>query len=129
MAASDCCTEVYDMRENLKVFGSKNLVTRAGTTRFTTVFSDSKSATTQAQEPKVHHKTKSIRTRYHHIRSLVQRGRDKIINLVYINTHENCADLFTKILPKKIQKVRRNDRGLTLINSSVTDPPRYTTFD
>ena len=89
------------MRENLKVFGSKNLVTRAGTTRFTTVFSDSKSATTQAQEPKVHHKTKSIRTRYHHIRSLVQRGRDKIINLVYINTHENCADLFTKILPKK----------------------------
>ena len=29
----------------------------------------------------------------------------------------------------QIQKVRRNDRGLTLINSSVTDPPRYTTFD
>ena len=101
MAASDCCSEVYDMRENLKVFGSRNLVTRAGTTRFTTVYSDSKSATTQAQEPKVHHKTKSIRTRYHHIRSLVQRGPDKIIRLVYINTHDNPADLFTKILPKK----------------------------
>ena len=26
-------------------------------------------------------------------------------------------------------KSRRNDRGLTLINSTVTDPPRYKTFD
>jgi len=83
MAASDGCTEVYDARENLKFFGSPSLVTRSGATRFSTVYSDSTSATTQAREPKVHHKTKSIRTRYHSIRAHTQRGPDKIVELVY----------------------------------------------
>ena len=101
MAASDGCTEVYDARENLKFFGSPSLVTRTGATRFSTVYSDSTSATTQAREPKVHHKTKSIRTRYHSVRAHTQRGPDKIVELVYIDTNDNPADLFTKILPQK----------------------------
>ena len=101
MAASDGCTEVYDARENLSFFGSKQQVTRTGATRFSTVYSDSISACTQAREPKIHHKTKSIRTRYHNIRAHCQRGPDKIIELVYIDTHDNPADLFTKILPEK----------------------------
>ena len=101
MAASDGCTEVYDARENLSFFGSKQQVTRTGATRFSTVYSDSISACTQAREPKIHHKTKSIRTRYNNIRAHCQRGPDKIIELVYIDTHDNPADLFTKILPEK----------------------------
>lgn len=101
MAASDCCSEVYDLREGLKFFGSNDLWTRTGATRLSTVYSDSKSATTQAREPKVHHKTKSIRTRYHNIRAHVQRGPERIVDLIYIDTHDNPADLFTKILPEK----------------------------
>ena len=124
MAASDGCTEVYDARENLKFFGSKAQQTRTGATRFSTVFSDSTSATTQAREPKVHHKTKSIRTRYHNIRAHCERGPDKIIELIYIDTHENPADLFTKILPrKKFEKFRdyiMNWNARTMKYRSVT---------
>ena len=101
MAASDGCTEVYDLRECLKFFGSTELWTRTGATRLSTVYSDSTSATTQAREPRVHHKTKSIRTRYHNIRAHVQRGPERIIDLIYVDTHNNPADLFTKILPEK----------------------------
>jgi hypothetical protein len=44
---------------------------------------------------------KHINIAHHFLRDLVQDGT---LNLVYINTHVNLADLFTKSLPKAIHQ-------------------------
>ena len=100
MAASDTCTEIYDARENMKYYGVPQ-INEQGKRKFSIAFCDSVSAIACAREPKVHQKTKSIRTRYHSIRAHASKNPEKIIELVYISTHENPADLFTKILPQK----------------------------
>ena len=106
MAASDQCTEMYNARENLKIYGAEQK-TMDGSVRHSILYCDSISAATCAQEPRTHHKTKSIRTRYHSIRAHCARGPNKIIEIIYINTQDNPSDLFTKILPRhKFEKFR-----------------------
>ena len=47
--------------------------------------------------PEFHARTKHIDIAYHFLRDLVKSGT---LNLVYINTHQNLADIFTKGLPR-----------------------------
>jgi len=49
-------------------------------------------------------RTKHIAVTYHYLRGAVARGQLKV---VYVPTHENVADLFTKALAReKFQKLR-----------------------
>jgi hypothetical protein len=62
-----------------------------------TIFSDNQAAIAIAHHPEFHARTKHIDISYHFLRDLVKSG---ILNLVYVNTHQNLADLFTKGLPR-----------------------------
>jgi hypothetical protein len=62
-----------------------------------TIFSDNQAAIAIAHHPKFHTRTKHIDITYHFLRDLVKSGT---LNLVYVNTHLNLADLFTKGLPR-----------------------------
>jgi hypothetical protein len=62
-----------------------------------TIFSDNQAAISIAHHPEFHARTKHIDIAHHFLRDLVE---SEIINLVYIKTDENLADIFTKGLPK-----------------------------
>ena len=120
MAASDACTEIFDARENLSCYGRPQRAAN-GRRVFSLAFCDSKSAIACAREPKVHQKTKSIRTRYHSIRMHASQNPMKIVELIYISTHENPADLFTKILPRpKFELFRDQIMNITKRTKAIT---------
>ena len=58
-----------------------------------TVFEDNTSCITVSKTPNMTPRTKHIALKYHHFRSFVQR---EIIDIQYINTKEQTADIFTK---------------------------------
>ena len=62
-----------------------------------TIFSDNQAAIAIAHHPKFHARTKHIDISYHFLRDLV---KSDSLYLVYVNTHQNLADLFTKGLPR-----------------------------
>jgi hypothetical protein len=66
-----------------------------------TIFSDNQAAVSIAHHPEHHARTKHINIAYHFLRDLVQNGT---LNLVYINTEYNLADIFTKSLPKAVHQ-------------------------
>ena len=59
----------------------------------TTVGIDNQGAMKLAQNPVFHERSKHIDIRYHFIRDEISSGH---IKLVYVPTHENYADIFTK---------------------------------
>ena len=61
------------------------------------IFSDNQAAIAIAHHPEFHAHTKHIDIAYHFLRDLVKSG---MLNLVYVNTHQNLVDLFTKGLPR-----------------------------
>ena len=61
------------------------------------IFSDNQSAISIAHHPKFHARTKHIDIAIHFLRDHVQKG---ILDLFYINTDYNIADIFTKPLRK-----------------------------
>ena len=62
-----------------------------------TIFSDNQAAIAIAHNPEFHARTKHIDIAFHFLRDLV---RSNTLNLVYINTTENLADILTKGLPR-----------------------------
>jgi hypothetical protein len=62
-----------------------------------TIFSDNQATIAIAHHPEFHVRTKHINISYHFLRDLVKSGT---LNLVYVNTHQNLTDLFTKGLPR-----------------------------
>ncbi|CAA7262637.1 unnamed protein product [Cyclocybe aegerita] len=62
-----------------------------------TIFSDNQATIAIAHHPEFHARTKHIDIAIHFLRDLVQH---RTLNLVYINTKDNLADLFTKGLPR-----------------------------
>jgi hypothetical protein len=63
----------------------------------TTLHCDNQGAIALAKDNKFHARTKHIDIRYHFIREAVEDGS---INMQYIPTNENIADIFTKPLAK-----------------------------
>ena len=74
----------------------------------TTIFCDNQSAIALAENNSSNKRTKHFEVRYHFIRELIERKR---INVDYISTNQQAADIFTKGLPR----VRFNEI-LNLIN-------------
>ena len=62
-----------------------------------TIFSDNQAAIAIAHHPKFHACAKHIDITYHFLGDLV---KSSTLNLVYVNTHQNLTDLFTKGLPR-----------------------------
>lgn len=74
-----------------------------------TIFEDNMGCICIASNPVKHHRTKHIDVRYHYIRKEI---KDKNINLQYICTQEQQADIFTKITPPTIFKRLKAKIGL-----------------
>jgi hypothetical protein len=61
------------------------------------IFSDNQGACAISHNPEFHARTKHIDIAFHFLRDLVQSGQ---LDVVYVNTNFNLADLFTKGLPR-----------------------------
>ena len=95
-----------------------------------TLFCDNMSSIQLANNPIFHARTKHIKVHYHYVREKVLAGD---IDLVYVSTQEQVADIFTKSLgTEKLQSFRSvmgvQDFGLSLrgsvdISSSAYDSP------
>nr|GEX46981.1 retrovirus-related Pol polyprotein from transposon TNT 1-94 [Tanacetum cinerariifolium] len=88
VSLSACCAQVLWMRTQLTDYGfhfNKILI-----------YCDSKSAIAISCNPVQHSRTKHIAVRYHFIKEHVEKGT---IELYFVKTDYQLADLFTKALP------------------------------
>ncbi|GJY93780.1 hypothetical protein Tco_0509562 [Tanacetum coccineum] len=89
MALSTSCAQVMWMRTHLKDYGfNYNKIP---------LYCDSQSAIAISCNPVQHSRTKHIHTRYHFIKEQVENG---IIELYFVRTEYQLADMFTKALPE-----------------------------
>ncbi|KAJ9559988.1 hypothetical protein OSB04_005148 [Centaurea solstitialis] len=90
VAAASCCSQIIWMRTQLRDYGFKF--------DKIPIYCDSKSAIAISCNPVQHTKTKHIDIRYHFINDHVEKGT---IELYFVNTEFQLADLFTKALDEK----------------------------
>ncbi|KAJ9556103.1 hypothetical protein OSB04_010717 [Centaurea solstitialis] len=90
VAAASCCSQIIWMRTQLRDYGFKF--------DKIPIYCDSKSAIAISCNPVQHTKTKHIDIRYHFIKDHVEKGT---IELYFVNTEFQLADLFTKTLDEK----------------------------
>ncbi|GKA14607.1 retrovirus-related pol polyprotein from transposon TNT 1-94 [Tanacetum coccineum] len=89
VALSASCAQVMWMRTQLKDFGfNYNKIP---------LYCDSQSAIAISCNPVQHSRTKHIHTRYHFIKEHIENG---IIELYFVKTEYQLADMFTKALPE-----------------------------
>nr|GEU49343.1 hypothetical protein [Tanacetum cinerariifolium] len=74
------------------------------------LYCDSQSAIAISRNPEQHSRTKHIHTRYHFIKEQVENG---IIELYFVRTEYQLADMFTKALPK--DRFKYLVRGIVLM--------------
>nr|GEY14149.1 retrovirus-related Pol polyprotein from transposon TNT 1-94 [Tanacetum cinerariifolium] len=88
VALSASCAQVMWMRTQLQDYGLYNKIP---------LYCDSQSAIAISCNPVQHSRTKNIHTRYQFIKKQVENG---IIELYFIRTEYQFADIFTKALPE-----------------------------
>nr|GFA78662.1 hypothetical protein [Tanacetum cinerariifolium] len=89
VALSSSCAQVMWMRTQLQDYGfNYNKIS---------LYCDSQSAIAISCNPVQHSRTKHINTRYHFIKEQVENG---IIELYFVKTEYQLADMFSKALPK-----------------------------
>nr|GEW58984.1 hypothetical protein [Tanacetum cinerariifolium] len=89
VALSTSCAQVMWMRTQLQDYGfNYNKIT---------LYCDSQSATAISCNPVQHFRAKHIHTRYHFIKEQVENG---IIEIYFVRTECQLADMFTKALPE-----------------------------
>lgn len=70
-----------------------------------TAYEDNKGAIELANAPKMGPRTKHINIKYHHFRNAIEK---KMVEIEYVDTHEQLADIGTKPLePKAFEKLRK----------------------
>ncbi|MCO5580458.1 hypothetical protein L7F22_034326 [Adiantum nelumboides] len=74
-----------------------------------TIYTDSQSALGVERNPIFHARTKHIEVHYHNVRERLSAGE---INLAYVPTQDNLADLFTKALSREKLEAFRKALGL-----------------
>jgi hypothetical protein len=90
IAAGQCCAQLLWMRQTLRDYGYK--LTKV------TLLCDNESAIRMADNLVEHNRTKHIAIRYHFLRDHQQKGD---IEIAYINTKDQLADIFTKPLDEQ----------------------------
>ena len=104
VAAASCCTQLLWMRQTLKEYG-------VDCDKVTLLY-DNESAIKIAYNPVQHSRTKHIEIRHHFIRDHVAR---EDIDLSYVGTRDQLADIFTKPLEEGRFCFLRNE--LNIIDS------------
>ncbi|KAJ9536530.1 hypothetical protein OSB04_un000282 [Centaurea solstitialis] len=90
VAAASCCSQVLWMQTQLRDYGFEY--------KKIPIYCDSKSAIAISANPVQHSKTKHIDIRYHFLKDNVEKEN---IELYFVNTEYQLADLFTKALDEK----------------------------
>jgi hypothetical protein len=108
IAAGHCCAQLLWMRQTLRDYGYK--LTKVP------LLCDNENAIRMADNPVEHSRTKHIAIRYHFLRDHQQR---EDIEIAYINTKEQLADIFTKPLDKKTFPKLRHE--LNIVDSRNCD--------
>jgi hypothetical protein len=104
VSAASCCAQLLWMRQTLKDYGVQ--------CDKVPLLCDNESAIKIAHYLVQHNKTKHIEIRHHFIRDHVNRGD---INLSYVGTNDQLADIFTKHLDEaRFQELRHE---LNIIDS------------
>jgi hypothetical protein len=97
IAAGHCCAQLFWMRQTLRDYGYK--------LSEVPLLCDNESAIRMADNPVEHSRTKHIYIWYHIMRNRQQKGD---IEIAYVNTHNQLADIFTKPLDEKTFSKLRN---------------------
>lgn len=87
IAATSCCSQLLWIMSTLRDLNLQY--------SHVPLMCDSTSAISVAKNPVLHSKTKHIEVRFHFLRDHVEKGD---IDLSYVSTHEQLADIFTKPL-------------------------------
>jgi hypothetical protein len=90
IAAGHCCVQLLRMRQTFRDYGYK--LTKVP------LLCDNESAIRMVDNPVEHSRTKHIAIRYHFLRDHQQRVD---IEIAYVSTKEQLADIFTKPLDEK----------------------------
>jgi hypothetical protein len=101
IVAGHCCAQLLWMRQTLRDYGYK--ITKVP------LLCDTESAIHMVNNPVEHRRTKHIAIRYHFLRDHQQRGD---IEIAYISTKEQLADIFTKPLDEKTFTKLRNELNI-----------------
>jgi hypothetical protein len=101
IAAGHCCVQLLWMRQTLRDYGY-NLSK-------VPLLCDNESAIGMADNPVEHSRTKHIDIRYHFLRDHQQKGD---IEIAYVNTQNQLADIFTKPLDEKTFSKLRNELNI-----------------
>jgi hypothetical protein len=102
IATGHCCAQLLWMRQTLRDYGYK--------LSKVPLLCDNESEIHMADNPVEHSGTKHIDIRYHFLRDHQQKGD---IEIAYVNTHNQLADIFTKPLDEKTFSKLRNRGGIS----------------
>jgi hypothetical protein len=108
IAVGHCCAQLLWMRQTLRDYGYK--------LSKVPLLCDNESAIRMADNPVEHSRTKHIDIRYHFLRDHQQKGD---IEIAYVNTHNQLADIFTKPSNEKTFSKLRNE--LNILDSQNFD--------
>jgi hypothetical protein len=101
IVAGHCCAQLLWMRQTLRDYGYK--LTKVPLLR------NNESAIRMADNPVEHSRTKHIAIRYHFLRDHQQKGD---IEIAYINTKEQLANIFTKPLDEQTFNKLRHELNI-----------------
>jgi hypothetical protein len=101
IAAGHCCAQLLWMRQTLRDYGYR--------LSKVPLLCDNESAIRMADNSVEHSHTKHIDIRYHFLRDHQQKGD---IEIAYVNTHNQLADIFTKPLDEKTFSKLRNELNI-----------------
>jgi hypothetical protein len=101
IVAGHYCAQLLWMRQTLRDYGYK--------LSKVTLLCDNESAICMADNPVEHSRAKHIDIRYHFLRDHQQRGD---IEIAYVNTKNQLADIFTKPLDEKTFSKLRNELNI-----------------
>jgi hypothetical protein len=99
--AGHCCAQLLWMRQTLRDYGYK--LTKVP------LLCNNESAIRMADNPVEHSRTKHIDIQYHFLRDHQQKGD---IEIAYVNTHNQLANIFTKPLDEKTFSKFRNELNI-----------------
>ena len=104
IAAGSCCTQLLWLKQMLIDYGFDLGVL--------TIFCDNTSAINISKNPVQHSRTKHIDIRHHFIRELVE---NKSLQLEYVDTEKQLADIFTKALDASRFDSLRKSLGVCIV--------------